>query len=179
MRFGARDYDPATGKWTAKDPIDFAGGDLNLYGYTLEDPVNGVDPEGKWRWPDFLAANVNIAIVTPWTGTLIGWSGTASLDRYGNWYWSPLGGGVGKSATFVSGSVTANWMNQSCQASEEQLNNFLSGNGVNVSVGFWGGVSESWSPGNGSATGVGFVTPQAGVSYNYSFQEADKSNLGW
>ncbi|MEA1915690.1 MAG: RHS repeat-associated core domain-containing protein [Campylobacterota bacterium] len=30
-RFGYRDYDSYTGKWTAKDPIDFAGGDSNLY----------------------------------------------------------------------------------------------------------------------------------------------------
>ncbi|MEJ2489642.1 MAG: RHS repeat-associated core domain-containing protein, partial [Sulfurovaceae bacterium] len=45
-RFGYRDYDAYTGKWTAKDPIDFAGGDTNLYGYVLGDPVNFVDPEG-------------------------------------------------------------------------------------------------------------------------------------
>ena len=47
VRFGARDYDPETGRWTAKDPIGFAGGDTNLYGYVLQDPVNRVDPEGK------------------------------------------------------------------------------------------------------------------------------------
>ena len=29
----ARDYDPESGRWTAKDPIGFAGGDANLYGY--------------------------------------------------------------------------------------------------------------------------------------------------
>jgi len=46
IRFGVRDYDPAIGRWTAKDPIGFAGGDDDLYGYTLDDPVNGVDPEG-------------------------------------------------------------------------------------------------------------------------------------
>jgi RHS repeat-associated protein len=34
-RFGARDYDAETGRWTAKDPISFAGGDFNLYGYVL------------------------------------------------------------------------------------------------------------------------------------------------
>ncbi|MEJ2497582.1 MAG: RHS repeat-associated core domain-containing protein, partial [Sulfurovaceae bacterium] len=45
-RFGYRDYDAYTGKWTAKDPIDFAGGDINLYGYVLGDPVNFVDPRG-------------------------------------------------------------------------------------------------------------------------------------
>ena len=45
-RFGARDYDAFTGRWTSKDPILFAGGDLNLYGYTLGDPVNAVDLDG-------------------------------------------------------------------------------------------------------------------------------------
>ena len=45
-RFGYRDYDAETGKWTAKDPIGFNGGDTNLYGYVLGDPVNLVDPEG-------------------------------------------------------------------------------------------------------------------------------------
>ncbi len=46
-RFGYRDYDAYTGKWTAKDPIGFSGGDSNLYGYVLGDPVGFVDPEGK------------------------------------------------------------------------------------------------------------------------------------
>jgi RHS repeat-associated protein len=45
-RFGYRDYDAYTGKWTAKDPIGFSGGDSNLYGYVLQDPVNFVDPSG-------------------------------------------------------------------------------------------------------------------------------------
>ncbi|WP_454722920.1 RHS repeat-associated core domain-containing protein [Delftia acidovorans] len=45
-RFGARDYDAETGRWTAKDPILFEGGDTNLYGYVLQDPVNWIDPEG-------------------------------------------------------------------------------------------------------------------------------------
>ncbi|MCZ7625927.1 MAG: RHS repeat-associated core domain-containing protein [Candidatus Methylomirabilis sp.] len=29
VRFGARDYDAGTGRWTAKDPIRFKGGDTN------------------------------------------------------------------------------------------------------------------------------------------------------
>ena len=47
IRFGYRDYDPETGRWTARDPIGFAGGDTNLYGYVLGDPINWVDPDGK------------------------------------------------------------------------------------------------------------------------------------
>lgn len=46
VRFGARDYDSETGRWTSKDPILFAGGDTNLYGYVLQDPLSFVDPEG-------------------------------------------------------------------------------------------------------------------------------------
>jgi RHS repeat-associated protein len=46
VRFGARDYDAYSGRWTAKDPILFHGGDANLYQYALGDPVNRIDPSG-------------------------------------------------------------------------------------------------------------------------------------
>jgi RHS repeat-associated protein len=50
VRFGARDYDPETGRWSAKDPIGFQGGDVNLYGYVLDDPVNWQDAFGLFRY---------------------------------------------------------------------------------------------------------------------------------
>jgi RHS repeat-associated protein len=46
LRFGARDYDPQVGRWTAKDPIWFRSGDTNLYAYVGNDPVNRRDPAG-------------------------------------------------------------------------------------------------------------------------------------
>ncbi|MFC1816115.1 RHS repeat domain-containing protein, partial [Thermodesulfobacteriota bacterium] len=46
VRFGYRDYDPDVGRWTAKDPILFAGGDMDLYGYCVSDPINLNDPLG-------------------------------------------------------------------------------------------------------------------------------------
>ncbi len=46
-RFGARDYDAETARWTVKDLIGFLGGQGNLYAYVYNDPVNWIDPEGK------------------------------------------------------------------------------------------------------------------------------------
>ncbi|MBX3131690.1 MAG: RHS repeat-associated core domain-containing protein [Polyangiaceae bacterium] len=46
VRFGARDYDARVGRWTAKDPIRFDGGD-NLLMYALGDPVGKVDLDGR------------------------------------------------------------------------------------------------------------------------------------
>jgi len=59
-RFGYRDYDAYTGKWTAKDPIDFGGGDSNLYGYVLGDPVNFVDPDGRIAWVPVILGGIAI-----------------------------------------------------------------------------------------------------------------------
>lgn len=41
VRFGARDYDPQVGRWTAKDPILFLGGDTNLYAYCRNADATG------------------------------------------------------------------------------------------------------------------------------------------
>jgi len=54
VRFGYRDYDPYTSKWTAKDPIGFDGGDSNLYGYVLGDPVKFFDANGLDRQQDVI-----------------------------------------------------------------------------------------------------------------------------
>jgi RHS repeat-associated protein len=50
VRFGARDYDAGVGRWTTKDPIGFAGGDMSLYVYLTNDPQNQIDPSGECPW---------------------------------------------------------------------------------------------------------------------------------
>ena len=46
IRFGYRDYDPQAGRWTARDPLLFGGGQANLYVYVNNNPVNFRDPTG-------------------------------------------------------------------------------------------------------------------------------------
>ena len=53
VRFGARDYDAQSGRWTAKDPVLFRGEDTSLYAYAHGDAVNRIDPWGLYDFsPD-------------------------------------------------------------------------------------------------------------------------------
>jgi RHS repeat-associated protein len=67
VRFGARDYDAYSGRWTAKDPILFGGGDENLYAYAGRDPINYLDPDGR------LSVSGNV-FYGPGGGFTIGWT---------------------------------------------------------------------------------------------------------
>jgi len=73
VRFGARDYDPQVGRWTAKDPIGFEGGSGSLYSYAAQDPVNNRDPNGMfWEtaWDAFsFASSLKDFICNPGWGT--------------------------------------------------------------------------------------------------------------
>ncbi len=46
VRFGARDYDPAAGRFTASDPTFFRGSAENLYQYANNNPITQKDPSG-------------------------------------------------------------------------------------------------------------------------------------
>jgi RHS repeat-associated protein len=71
VRFGARDYDPSVGRWTSKDPVRFAGG-MNIYGYVVNDPVNRLDPTGKFPPFDWLCQH---------TGWGCGFASSATLPN--------------------------------------------------------------------------------------------------
>jgi RHS repeat-associated protein len=77
VRFGYRDYDPSIGRWTAKDPIDFNGGQGNLYVYVGDDPINGVDPSGEyWEYSQRTGALWYVAANGERTLIGIGYAGT-------------------------------------------------------------------------------------------------------
>jgi RHS repeat-associated protein len=46
--YRARYYIPALGRFISEDPIGFAGGQINIYGYVGNDPIESTDPSGQW-----------------------------------------------------------------------------------------------------------------------------------
>ena len=128
LRFGARDYDPEVGRWTAKDPTGFAGGDTNLYAYAGGDPVNYIDPNGELA---FLAPLVIAAVKGALAGAAIGggmalgselievggdidcvdW-GNVSAGAADGGLWGAAGGallqGAGRAYTAARGAATRN-----------------------------------------------------------------------
>jgi len=73
--FGAREHDAQTGRWLTKDPLEFGGGDTNLYGYVIQDPINLIDPNGMdfsswWRNTQDNFNRTNQGLGSTWTDTL-------------------------------------------------------------------------------------------------------------
>ena len=79
VRFGYRDYDPDVGRWTAKDPILFAGGDTDLYGYVLNNPINLNDPSGLFGIGDIVSGAATVATVAAKRAGYITGAGAATL----------------------------------------------------------------------------------------------------
>lgn len=151
LRFGARDYDSETGRWTAKDPFLFGAGDPNLYSYAFADPVNLVDADGKLAWfiPVALpfiggaitaAANFILAqgsCVDPWEaakrGFFSGFLGTAAAELATLASGNPLLGGA-------FGGLLGNVTDQLLGQDEPSSNDLSVGDAlVSTAVGGWVG----------------------------------------
>jgi RHS repeat-associated protein len=80
----ARYYDPAVGRFVSEDPLGFGGGDVNLFGYAQNDPVNVIDPLG-------LAPPIPPYYPPGWTPDWRWAPGSKSARPDWNW-WDPNGG---------------------------------------------------------------------------------------
>ena len=100
IRFGFRDYDPDTGRWAARDPIGFAGGDTNLYGYVFSDPVNFIDQTGE--------SPVIVVGVATGASFIIG--GAIRAAQGGSFF---EGGVAAATGTIVAGAIAVGSLNSS------------------------------------------------------------------
>lgn len=100
--FGARHYDAETGRWVSKDPILFGGGDTNLYGYVLQDPVNFVDPNGK----NPVAIAIGLGALAGAAGNLIGSYMAGTLNAC-NFTQTAAMGALGGAAAVVAAGTSA------------------------------------------------------------------------
>jgi RHS repeat-associated protein len=104
VRFGFRDYDPDTGRWTAKDPILFVGGDVDLYGYCLNDPISRIDPEGTFGMIGAIIGGISGAI-GGFTSGLISGNGSLAAAIAGGAAGGIVGVAVGSLNIFGSSAA--------------------------------------------------------------------------
>jgi RHS repeat-associated protein len=104
VRFGYRDYDLDTGRWTAKDPIFFYGGNTDLYGYCLNNPINRIDPLGLYLNP---TQQIKVSIASGF-GSAVGYAvGTlAGAPNLGSAF-----GGLVASAIAAKSMEGSTWQN--------------------------------------------------------------------
>lgn len=140
VKFGARYYDPETGRWTSKDPILFNGGAANLYGYVQNDPVNFIDPKGLWSFQGSFFAGAGGAITVGADNS----SGRPFLTlRFG------YGFGIGASVDENGSSPVPR-----CPK-----------NGLNVSIGVYGEASVNNGPHEFGISGAGGVSSKKDTPY--------------
>ncbi|MBX7149744.1 hypothetical protein K1X76_11785, partial [bacterium] len=109
IRFGARDYDAETGRWISKDPIIFNGGNSNLYGYALNDPINYIDLIGlDERDVQIIMSDVNVRY---------------NLDKPSEVYYADLSGGTGKAGTsnVITNSITLPLEQKNAKLTKEEF----------------------------------------------------------
>jgi RHS repeat-associated protein len=167
VRFGARDYDAEAGRWTAHEPLLFAGGHPNLYTYAGGDPINYQDPSGY----DDTATNAVVALdrnhLLPDSATATVSFGVAGhggsfglqLDADGNLFFAA---GVGAtSSTGFGASLTADKI--VTQEAGTTRQDVLGGSGINGGgnigpIALGRSVNDS-----GSTVSLGVSTGDSGV----------------
>ncbi|MEK6772790.1 MAG: PKD domain-containing protein [Bdellovibrionota bacterium] len=159
VRFGARDYHPEIGRWVTKDPIGFSGGDTNLFGYVMGDPVNLIDPSGRFGIAGATVGFISGAIGGYVTGGA--WGGVvgsvigAGVGAVNPWGASAAGSFVGGVVSSLAGQVVGNAVAQQPLLSIDPA--------LAVASGF-GGSTAVLGTRAAAAAGISNVAVESGVA---------------
>lgn len=128
-----------------------------------------IQPGGPdFRSPDY----TSLTIGGPWIGI------NKVTDRYGNVYATiptviPPGLGWKYGISYTYG-----WMSLSGRKpTPEELSGFIRQLGIQGCAGVVVGGCETWSPGSGTATEFGFMTPQVGVSGGWTVETSHPNTM--
>ncbi len=108
----ARYYDQHTGRFISEDPIGFVGGDVNLYAYVQNNPINLIDPSGLItpnRIPNFGTTDVDFSYLVSHDFL----SSTATVAGIASTYLAVSGYGLPASAPFAGVALFATALDQS------------------------------------------------------------------
>jgi len=161
VRFGARDYDPQTGRFVSKDPIGFSGGSANLYAYSFNDPINFADPSGMLTVP------------------FVGWvdvgetAGSAALEQWADHMTDPNTAGIDLIGSYIGGFFAALWT--PC-TSDKTFTTLAAAYGANAYV---GRPFYQYYPANNAAYNSRYLTRGGGWKPPYSTgpQAAERLSL--
>lgn len=170
VHFGARDYDPVTGRWTTRDPLSFGGGDANLYGYVVDDPINGIDPYGEWTFQIGFSFSYSLTVGGVGVSGSLGFG--AAFDGHGDigtYTFSGKSGALGTPGLSGGVQLAASNADTICQLAGP-FNNVSLGGGWGPDAtgdGFWGQNANGQT-----VTGAG-LTLGAGIGADASVGRTD------
>lgn len=121
--YRARYYHPALGRFLGEDPLEYDGGDINLYAYVGNDPINARDPLGlaygdTWDPITYLNSGFGegwsagglgvVSVITPddWWKRYYKWGYGVDVDC-GAWQTGKTGGYVAATSLSLAGGVWA------------------------------------------------------------------------
>ena len=67
VRFGFRDYDPDSGRWTAKDALGFAAGNVDFYAYCGSNTLSRKDATGLNQYTIDVGFGLMGRVTVGWT----------------------------------------------------------------------------------------------------------------
>lgn len=153
--FGARMYDPATGRWLGNDPMASKMPYISNYASMMNNPVFYTDPDGRCPIciPIIIGAFLNVAFQ----------GASGNINSTGDFYKAFAIGGLSGAAGYGAGALVSGALGASATLGGAIVNGSLTGAAGGFAGGFVGGAGNAWA--GGASFGQGLESGFAGGGY--------------